>query len=176
MLIVELKDRRIFDTIKSFVNVNTENCAVIEKEDKRLGFGDTVYVVRFSTVKCDDITIRFEEGLGKFGAIIIIDNVEILGFRYWPFYDVVGRITMDKEWKKAVTVTKDSFDNVYVAYDTIEALARKISLREIFNKIEEIERRYLEELCLGQKIVYTAWVAHAMEKLGMLEEKEQKTT
>jgi len=176
MIVIELKNRVVWDALKEFVAYDV-NCEIIDKKKKVVGF-DTV--IKFTTLKCGNVTLKFEEGLGIFDALISVGDIDVLYFRYWPNYGIVSTIAMykkDEKWKDLVTVTKDSFDETFLAYDIAEALARKISLKQVYDKIEEIEKKFLEELWPKQKIAYTAWVYHAFEKLGMTAElKEQKTT
>jgi len=166
VIIVELRNRKIWDAIKAFVDKDLK-CEIVKKDKKIVGF-DTV--LKITTMECNGVTLKFEEGLGIFDALISVNDTDVVYFRYWPDYGVMATIAMYKKgekWEDLITITKDDFDKVFLAYDIVEALARKIPIKQIYDKVEEIERKYVEELWPRQKLVYMAWVSHAMEKLGM---------
>jgi hypothetical protein len=179
IVIVIKKD--VWEALEKFVTTEDIQCMVISREDKKLSLISGTYVDRHSTLNCEYVRLRFEEGVGKFSASIDVGDVTIVNFAYiYPEYIAfvylkpIKRIP-ESENMRVIIVKEDEFSNVRLS-DLLTSSSRYgISLDQLFKKVKEIERRYLEELWPGQKIVYTAWVVHAMDKLGMLEEKEQKT-
>jgi hypothetical protein len=180
IVIVIKKD--IWEALEKFITTEVQ-CIISKKEDKKLSLISGTYVNRYSTLNCGDVKLRFEEGVGKFSASIDVGDVTVVNFAYiYPEY--IAYVYLKPTLKptnyasdnmRVIIVKEKEFANVRLSNLLTLSTTYGISLDQLFKKIKEIERRYLEELWPGQKIVYTAWVVHAMDKLGMLEEKEQKT-
>jgi hypothetical protein len=169
----------IWEALEKFMTTDVQ-CKVISKEDKKLSLISGTYVDRYSTLECDGgVRLRFEEGVGKFAVSIDVGDITIVHFAYFDpeyiafiYLQPTQRIPENVNMR-TIIVKEGEFDNVRFS-NLITTGKYGISLNQLLKKIKEVERKYIEEVWPRQKIVYTAWVAYAMEKLGMTEELKQK--
>jgi hypothetical protein len=175
--IVVRKD--IWEALEKFVTTDDIQCTVTSKQDKKLSLISGTYVDRYSTLDCNSVRLRFEEGVGKFAASIDVGDITVVHFAYldpeyiaFVYLKPTERIP-ETENMRVIIVNENEFENIRFS-NLITSGKYGISLSQLLKKIKEVEKKYVEEVWPRQKIVYTAWVAYAMDKLGMFE--EQKTT
>jgi hypothetical protein len=171
----------IWEALEKFVTTDDVQCRVVSKEDKKLSLISGVYVDRYSTLECSGgVRLRFEEGVGKFAASIDVGDITVVNFAYFdPVYiafiylQPTQRIPENVNMR-TIIVREEEFDDIRFS-NLITIGKYGISLNQLLKRVKEVEKKYIEEVWPRQKIVYTAWVAHAMEKLGLTPQ-EQKTT
>jgi hypothetical protein len=168
-----IRIRKYYDILEKFVNDQNIDCHVVSQTKKELSFGTNVYVDKYTTLSCDNVTLRFEEGLGKFSATLIIGDFAVNIAYIYPEYIAFIYLNYDDDvWDGPVILVKeDEFEKI--GFTGTTTTKPQITLQHILKKLKEVERKYIEILWPRQKLVYTAWVAYAMEKLGL---QEQKTT
>jgi len=171
-----IRIRKYYDILEKFVNDQNIDCHVVSQTKKELSFGTNVYVDKYTTLSCDNgnVTLRFEEGLGKFSATLIIGDFAVNIAYIYPEYIAFIYLNYDDgKWDNpTILVKEDEFEKI--GFTGTTTTKPQITLQHILKKFKEVERKYLEVLWPKQKIVYTAWAAYAMEKLGLTQ--EQKTT
>jgi hypothetical protein len=163
-------DKRYYDVLEKFVN-NDIRCEVTKQTRKELSFGTEVYVDKYTTLSCDGITLEYEEGLGKFSAILTVGDLAVSITYIYPEYIAFIYLNYGKWHNPVILVKEDEFEKI--GFTSTTTTKPKITIQHILKKFKEVERKYIEILWPRQKLVYTAWVAYAMEKLGL---QEQKTT
>jgi hypothetical protein len=171
MIVVELRDRRVFDAVKAFA-LGEPDCSVVGWREEVVGL-DYSATIRFATVECGETVLEFSEGLDVFNVLVSVGDVDVVFFRRWPSYGIVATIAVrskGEEWKDVATVTEGSFEHVYLAYDVVEAVVSKVSLKQLYAKIEEVGRKHLEGLWPARKPAYVAsrprtWCALLLSKL-----------
>jgi hypothetical protein len=171
VVIVELQDRRVFDAVKAFA-LGEPNCSAVGWREKVVGF-DGNATIGFATVECGETVLGFAEGLGVFSVLVSVGDVDVVLFSRWPSYGVVATIAVrprGEERKGVTTVTEGSFEHVHLAYDVVEAVVNKVSLKQLYTKIEEVGRKQLEGLWPARKPAYAAsrprtWCALSLSKL-----------
>jgi hypothetical protein len=157
MIIVELRDRRVFDAVKAFA-LGEPDCSVVGWREKAVGLNYSA-TIRFATVKCGEAVLEFAEGPGVFSVLVSVGDVDVVFFRRWPGYGIVATVAArlkGEEWKDATTVTEGSFEHVHLAYDVVEAVDSRVSLKRLYTKIEEVGRKQLEGLWPARKPAYVA--------------------
>jgi hypothetical protein len=161
----------MWEALEKFVTSDVQ-CSVVSKEDKRLALISGTYVDRYSTLECGGVRLRFEEGWGKFAASINAGDITISFAYFYPEY--VAFVYLTPAERPVITVNESEFDNIRLS-NLLTIGKYGISLKQLLKKVKEVERKYIEEVWPRQKVVYTAWVAYAMDRLGMTEElkKEQ---
>jgi hypothetical protein len=177
--IVVRKD--IWEALEKFVTTDDIQCTVTSKQDKKLSLISGTYVDRYSTLDCGGVRLRFEEGVGKFATSIDVGDITVVHFAYFDpeyiafvYLQPTQRIPETANMR-VIIVKEGEFDNIRLS-NLITIGKYGISLNQLLRKIKEVERKYMEEIWPHQKIVYTAWVAYAMEKLGMTEELKKHQT
>lgn len=157
MIVVELRDRRVFDAVKAFA-LGGRDCSVVGWREEVVGFDDSA-TIGFAAVECGETVLELAEGPGVFSVLVSVGNVDVVFFRRWPGYGIVATIAArlkGEEWKGAATVTEGSFEHVHLAYDVLEAVDSRVSLKQLYARIEEVGRRHLEGLWPARKPAYAA--------------------
>jgi hypothetical protein len=167
-----------YNVLKKLMSADV-SCNVIAQEEKKLSLVTGVYTDRYTTLSCGDVTLKYEEGLGKFSVLLRIAEFAVQITYFDPEYVAFIYPNYDEKWDlndMKIIVKEKEFENIRFTFGILTAYRDYITLNDILKKMKEIERKFLEVLWPKQKLIYTAWVAHAMDKLGMLDElKEQKT-
>jgi hypothetical protein len=169
--------REKYDVLEKFMNV--DDCTVVSQSEKKLSLISGVYTDRFTTLSCGDVTLKYEEGLGKFSVFVRIADFAVQIAYLYPEYIAFIYLDYDEKWdpnRKPIMVNESEFKNVRFSSGILTSDKYYITLHDILKKVKEIEKKYIEVLWPGQKIAYTAWVAYAMEKLGMSEELKKHQT